>query len=183
MCDTRAVTRLQHSRRDVLVLGFVAAGVLAGCAKRVEPGTAENLPGPKEEGDPLWAPQAKAYLVAVPPDARQEGDRIYPKSLQGRAAKGLVALKAACPFDGVRVSWCRGDRFFSCPGCGSVFTRYGDCVRGPSSVGLARFDLTVNSADEVVIDRALSRAGAPTGVAVKPVIEADTSCRGVLPGS
>lgn len=183
VCDTRLVTARPLTRRQ-FITGLGALGavtVLSGCAKKIEPGSTERLPGTAEDGDPLWSPQAKAYIVAVPADAQVEGDRVYPAELRGRATNGVMALKAKCPNDGVRVSWCRGDRFFSCTGCASVFTRYGDCVVGPSPRGLDRLGLSVNTAGDVVIDRSVVINGPPTGTAIEPKIDPATSCQAVLP--
>ena len=171
-------------RRLLGLLGGAAVSLVAGaCAKKVEPGTTERLPGTAEDGDPLWSPEAKAYIVAVPNDAQAEGDRVYPVFLRGRSANGIVALKAKCPNDGIRVSWCRADRFFSCTGCGSVFTRYGDCVAGPSPRGLDRLGLSVSAAGDVVIDRSVVIYGPPTGTAITPKIDPATSCQAVLPAT
>jgi Rieske Fe-S protein len=161
--------------------GVALAGSITGCGKRVQPGTTEALPGSREDGDPLWAPDAKAYVIAVPAEAQREGDQTYPGWLPGQAAEGIAALRAACPNDGVRVSWCRGDRFFSCPGCASVYTRYGDWVSGPSPRGLDRFGITVTAAREVIIDRSVVHDGAPRGIAISPTVAPGTLCRGVRP--
>lgn len=192
-CDTRSVSSETLNRRQLLRklagvglvgLGALGAGLsVGGCSKRVEPGTTEALPGLHDDGDPLWAPEAEAYLIAFPALAQADADRNYPMRLRGRDSSGVVALKAACPNDGVRVSWCRGDRFFRCAGCSSVFTRYGDCVDGPSPRGLARLELSVNKAREVVIDRSVVIDGPLRGTAIAPAIDPATPCRSLLPAS
>jgi hypothetical protein len=183
VCDTRFVVEPTMNRRQLLgLLGSGAVSLaLVACAKKIEPGSSERLPGTAEDGDPLWSPEAKAYIVAVPTEAQAEGDRVYPVDLRGRATNGIMALKAKCPNDGIRVSWCRGDRFFSCTGCGSVFTRYGDCIAGPSPRGLDRLGLSVSAAGDVVIDRSVVINGPPTGTAIEPKIDPATACQAVLP--
>ena len=168
-------------RRCLLLLTAGVAFALPGCSKRTEQGSTRRLPEPHRDGDPLWAPEAKAYLISVPVAAQREGDRTYPGWLRGKSSAGIVALRAACPNDAVAVSWCRGERFFSCPGCGSTFTRYGDYVDGPSPRGLDRFEISLTDTNEVIIDRAVISPGPPRGVTIGPLVDPGTFCDEVQP--
>ncbi len=161
----------------VLAASGLSSLIVGGCSRRTQPGTTQRLQGTKEDGDPLWSPESKAFLIAFPADAQMAGDQIYPAWLRGHGADGVEALRSQCPNDGVVVSWCRGDRFFSCPGCLSVFTRYGDYVSGPSPRGLDRYGLSISKTNDVVIDRSVVRPGPPHGIALGPFIEPGTPCR------
>ena len=183
MCDTRLVTPPTLTRRQLLT-GLVVVGVLApltGCAARIEPGSTEKLPGPAEDGDPLWSPEAKAFLIAIPERLLGVMDREYPLQLRGKAASGIVALKALCTYDRVRVSWCRGDGGFNCPTCESDYTRYGESLSGPATRGLDRFEVSISRSNDVVIDRTSVLAGPPRGVFLDPPDTTKPACRPVFP--
>jgi cytochrome b6-f complex iron-sulfur subunit len=101
---------------------------------RVEGGfggaVAAGAEGGFPEGEVRYFPEGRFYLTRV------DGE--------------LIALYQACPHLGCRVPYCESSGRFECPCHGSIFTRKGEYVEGPSPRGMDQFPLTVEDRAGVV---------------------------------
>lgn len=51
---------------------------------------------------------------------------------------GIHAFSAVCPHMGCMVQWNAEEKSFDCPCHGSRFTKEGDVINGPATIGLAK---------------------------------------------
>lgn len=72
--------------------------------------------------------------------------RFYVTRIDGE----LIALYQKCPHLGCRVPYCETSGQFECPCHGSIFTRKGEYLAGPSPRGMDQFPLTVEDRTVVV---------------------------------
>ncbi len=96
---------------------------------------------------PLFIPAAQSYIL--PFQANVAGTAFDGKSV---VASGLVALWQRCVHLGCRVPWCDSSIGFECPCHGSKYNAHGEYEDGPAPRNLDRFIVTVNDADELIID-------------------------------
>ena len=85
----------------------------------------------------------------------------------------IVALSHKCTHLGCRVPYCESSGRFECPCHGSVFSRAGDYIAGPSPRGMDRYEVEVDEAGMVHIDTGVTIKGGAPGT-----MELDEPARG-----
>jgi cytochrome b6-f complex iron-sulfur subunit len=159
------VTRRQFFNRGILgIFGiFLAQFGIAGLAfmwprlraggfgGKVNAGKVEDIEAqlfaPDGRVQPLFISSAQAYVL--PFQGQVEGS-----SFEGLpvVAGGLIALWQRCVHLGCRVPQCDTSQGFECPCHGSKYNYHGEYEDGPAPRNLDRFVITVNDADELIID-------------------------------
>ena len=117
----------------------VNAGKLADIAAEVDPGDGRITP--------YFIAAAQAYVVPFNADAAGSSFDGLPV-----VAGGYMALWQKCVHLGCRVPTCDSSQGFECPCHGSKYNYHGEYEDGPAPRNLDRFVVTVNDADELVID-------------------------------
>jgi cytochrome b6-f complex iron-sulfur subunit len=159
------VTRRQFFNRGILaVFGIFllqfAGGALAlmwpklragGFGSKVNAGKVADIKAELTDAQgrvqPLFVSAAQSYVVPVTGD------------LSGSAFDGipvvageLMALWQKCVHLGCRVPTCDSSQGFECPCHGSKYNYHGEYESGPAPRNLDRFVVSVNEADELIID-------------------------------
>jgi len=157
------------SRRRFLAAAGGAA-LLAGCARDAvrETSLVDFLGEEREAGDPLWSPEARAYVAEFPARYLPAAKAAYTDAQYASVALGLVALWIVCPEDRAEVEYCLTTPGFSCPGCGTRYTAVGEHVNGPSPRGLDRYRVEKDAAGGLVLDRGERVRGPAAGIRVLP---------------
>lgn len=176
---------LAHSVQEVSVrigrrsvLARLAA--LGGCGWLESESIVESLPGTSPftrevrievaeldaffaTGRAFYAANARAWIVGVPPEAKDalatSGDYTNAKA----AETGFLCLYQKCTHLGCRVPECLTSGLFECPCHGSRYTRFGEYLAGPAPRGLDRFPSRIED-NELVIDVSTIVEGLPRGV-------------------
>lgn len=104
---------------------------------------------------PKFVPAAQTWVVPfemakLPGSSFEE----FPFVVAGGGADGvgLMALWQRCVHLGCRVPACGPSQGFECPCHGSKYNAHGEYSQGPAPRNLDRFEVTVNDADELIIN-------------------------------
>lgn len=104
---------------------------------------------------PKFVASAQAWIVPFPM-SELEGSSFEatPFVVAGAEADGvgLMALWQRCVHLGCRVPSCESSQGFECPCHGSKYNGHGEYSQGPAPRNLDRFGVSVNDADELIID-------------------------------
>lgn len=159
------VTRRQFFNRGILaVFGIFllqfAGGALAmmwpklhsgGFGSKVNAGKVTDIEVALRDAQgrvhPMFVSAAQAYIVPVQGDLTGSQFDGIPV-----VASGLMALWQKCVHLGCRVPTCDSSQGFECPCHGSKYNYHGEYESGPAPRNLDRFVVTVNDADELIID-------------------------------
>jgi cytochrome b6-f complex iron-sulfur subunit len=123
--------------------GGFGSKVVAGTVADIE----AELFTPDGRVQPLFLSAAQSYVVPFRGDAAGSSFDGLPV-----VAGGLMALWQRCVHLGCRVPTCESSQGFECPCHGSKYNYHGEYEDGPAPRNLDRFVVTVNDADELVID-------------------------------
>jgi len=163
--ETMGVTRRQFFNRGLLgVFGLFLAqfGIASlaflwprlksgGFGSKVNVGKIEDLRIAALTADgrarPVFVSAAQAYVVPV--QGSLDGS-----SFEGLpvVAGGMMALWQRCVHLGCRVPECESSQGFECPCHGSKYNFHGEYEDGPAPRNLDRFVVSLNDADELIID-------------------------------
>ncbi|HEX5097777.1 MAG TPA: Rieske 2Fe-2S domain-containing protein [Acidimicrobiia bacterium] len=145
------------------VLGFLWPLKGGGFGGKVKAGSYEDfVTYVSENREPLYVPDARAYLRPYPPTALPAAKKVYSPVILAGMEEGLVALWQRCVHLGCRVPWCQSSQWFECPCHGSKYNAVGEKRDGPAPRGLDRFPVTVDGGD-IVIDTSTVVEGPPIG--------------------
>jgi len=145
------------------VLGFLWPTSMGGFGGKIDAGNLDAaLAQIAETREPIYVPQAKAYLQPYPKDALAAAKKVYAPGIVSGMEQGVTALFQRCPHLGCRVPWCRTSQWFECPCHGSKYNRVGEKKDGPAPRGMDRFVVTIEDG-AVVIDTATVFQGPPIG--------------------
>ena len=131
------------------ILAFLWPKISGGFGSDVDAGNVADLVPEMTDAagliTPAFIPDARAYVVPVPPEATgQLGD-------MGLVAGGLMALYQRCVHLGCRVPWCGDSQGFECPCHGSKYNSIGEYFAGPAPRNLDRFGVHVTEAGRLII--------------------------------
>ncbi len=163
--ESYGVTRRQFFNRGILgIFGLFLAqfGIASlafmwprlksgGFGSKVNAGKIEDLEiaALTEDGrvQPVFVSAAQAYVVPV--QGSLEGS-----SFDGLpvVAAGMMALWQRCVHLGCRVPQCDSSQGFECPCHGSKYNFHGEYEDGPAPRNLDRFVVSINEANELIID-------------------------------
>ena len=122
-----------------------------GFGSKVNVGKIEDLRLASQTADgrvqPVFVSAAQAYVVPV------QGS-LAGSSFDGLpvVAGGMMALWQRCPHLGCRVPRCGSSQGFECPCHGSKYNFHGEYEDGPAPRNLDRFLVSLNDANELIID-------------------------------
>ncbi len=108
----------------------------------------------KAGGGFFYAPEGRMWITEFPAESIENAATsygFYPQVEQGLQA-GVTALFQTCPHLGCRVPECGTSQWFECPCHGSQYNRVGEKKGGPAPRGMDRFPMTVNAANELLVD-------------------------------
>ncbi len=108
----------------------------------------------KAGGGFFYVPEGRMWITEYPHDAlakASENYGFYPQVESGLNA-GVTALYQTCPHLGCRVPECGTSQWFECPCHGSQYNRVGEKKGGPAPRGMDRFPMTVNAAQQLLVD-------------------------------
>lgn len=125
----------------------------------------------RENKEPFYYPQGRAYLIEYDPSLDPEGR--YAELTGGTR---VMALYQVCVHLGCRVPWCQTSQWFECPCHGSRYNRWGEYRGGPAPRGLDRFATSLNDDGQVVIDTSVIVSGPSRQVAVLDQTPEGPSC-------
>ncbi len=141
-------------RRQFLTVTAVSiAGIALGAcddgsslpSSGIDLGTAEEVGAAIEQAGGAWyVPEAKGYVVAVPPEHRDALAAAVDDSIRPGVEAGVLALAQKCPHMGCRVPYCDSSGWFECPCHGSRFTQFGELRRGPARRGMSYLPVEVD---------------------------------------
>jgi cytochrome b6-f complex iron-sulfur subunit len=137
--------------------GFLATAVAffaAGCGRQRDPEVIETrtkVEGLGEDDEPVYIPEARAYLVRYPAAALDRARDVYPRDVVEGLAIGLTALYQKCTHLGCRVPFCSSSQWFECPCHGALFNKAGEVMGGPAPRGLDRFVLEVEDGELFIV--------------------------------
>jgi cytochrome b6-f complex iron-sulfur subunit len=123
--------------------GGFGSKVVAGKVADIE----AELFTPDGRVQPLFLSAAQSYVVPFRATAAGSSFDGLPV-----VAGGLMALWQRCVHLGCRVPTCESSQGFECPCHGSKYNYHGEYEDGPAPRNLDRFVVTINDADELVID-------------------------------
>ncbi len=123
--------------------GGFGSKVVAGKVADIE----AELFTPDGRVQPLFLSAAQSYVVPFRGDPAGSSFEGLPV-----VAGGLMALWQRCVHLGCRVPTCDSSQGFECPCHGSKYNYHGEYEDGPAPRNLDRFVVTVNDANELVID-------------------------------
>lgn len=131
------------------ILAFLWPKISGGFGSDVDAGNVADLVPEMTDAagliTPAFIPDARAYVVPVPPEATgQLAD-------MGLVAGGLMALYQRCVHLGCRVPWCGDSQGFECPCHGSKYNSIGEYFAGPAPRNLDRFGVHVTEAGRLII--------------------------------
>ena len=174
--ETVGVNRRQFFNRGILAaqslalgsfglatIGFLWPSLSGGFGGRVKAGKVSDVMGEiQETKQPVYVPEARAYLNPYPGSALPEAKRVYSESILPGMEQGVVALFQKCPHLGCRVPWCQTSQWFECPCHGSKYNRVGEKKGGPAPRGMDRFPVEVTP-DAIVINTGIVVQGPAIG--------------------
>lgn len=177
--ETLGVTRRQFLNRGIVAmfglgLASFGAAVLAqlwprpteGFGARINVGKISNIQDSIVAGDGFfYFPEGRMWLTEYPESALPKAAStysFYPQVEQGLQA-GVVAIFQTCPHLGCRVPECATSQWFECPCHGSQYNQVGEKKGGPAPRGMDRFPMTVNAANELIVDTGNVIQGPPIG--------------------
>jgi cytochrome b6-f complex iron-sulfur subunit len=177
--ETLGVTRRQFLNRGIVAmfsLGLAAFGAAvlaqlwprptAGFGARINVGKIPNIEDSIIAGGGFfYVPEGRMWLTQYPESALPKAEAtysFYPQVEQGLQA-GVVALFQTCPHLGCRVPECQTSQWFECPCHGSQYNQVGEKKGGPAPRGMDRFPMSVNSANELIVDTGNVIQGPPIG--------------------
>ncbi len=163
--ETMGVTRRQFFNRGILGLFglFLAQFGIAslafmwprlksgGFGSKVNVGKIEDLRIASQTADgsvqPVFVSAAQAYVVPVQGSLEDSSFDGLPV-----VAGGMMALWQRCVHLGCRVPKCESSQGFECPCHGSKFNFHGEYEDGPAPRNLDRFVVSLNDANELIIN-------------------------------
>ncbi len=177
--ETLGVTRRQFLNRGIVAmfsLGLAAFGAAvlaqlwprptAGFGARINVGRISDIKDSIAAGDGFfYFPLGRMWLTEYPTNALPKAQStygFYPQVEEGLQA-GVVALFQTCPHLGCRVPECATSQWFECPCHGSQYNRVGEKKGGPAPRGMDRFPMSVNAANELIVDTGNVIQGPPIG--------------------
>ena len=175
--EVLAVTRRQFLNRSIInffglglagfgaaSIGFLWPSLSGGFGSKIRAGSLNEILGRIETSrEPVYLPEARAWLTAYPPAALGNARREYSGAVLAGMEEGVVALYQKCVHLGCRVPWCKSAQWFECPCHGSRYNRVGEKKGGPAPRGLDRFPVEVDGG-VVVVDTGTLVQGPAIGV-------------------
>lgn len=159
---------------------FVAVGavVLGACSKDLQRDKLVAIAAAaREPGEPLWSGITNSFVVAVTPEGQAELKTMGPVFTE-LGSNRLIALANECTYSAAhigRLAWCRPSGVFVCLDCSSRWTKYGTVVAGPATHNLTFLTLSLNSDDDIIIDKRARTPGAPS-VPSQPNQPVESTC-------
>ena len=166
--ETLGVSRRQFLNRGIVAmfsLGLAAFGAAvlaqlwprptAGFGARINVGRISDIKDSIVAGDGFfYFPQGRMWLTEYPASALPKAEStygFYPQVEEG-LQQGVVAIFQTCPHLGCRVPECATSQWFECPCHGSQYNQVGEKKGGPAPRGMDRFPMSVNAANELIVD-------------------------------
>ncbi len=145
-------------------VGFLWPSGTGGFGGAVTVGKIGNIKdGIKQGGGFFYAPEARSWITAYPPEALPLAETVYPESLLVTMRQGLTILSQKCPHLGCRVPDCQTSQWFECQCHGSQYNRVGEKKAGPAPRGMDRHPATVAGNGDVTIDTGTTIPGPAIG--------------------
>ena len=145
--------------RRTFVLGVGALFAGAACGRGVAARQqAVDLPAAAtvdlyRGGEPRYVEDARAWVTPVPAVAAARAKALLPDDMQKSLASGFLALSEACPFDKLRLVFCKTAGWFECPGCGSRYDGLGSATGGPTAAGMTMLPVSLDDGEVIVHPR------------------------------
>ena len=136
---------------------------LGSLGRSIEVGAIDDVLTDTAEG-PLYVPEARAWLIALPADEAAAVAKTADPALGGGLERGLLALSQRCPHLGCRVPYCQSSGWFECACHGAYFTRTGEHRAGPGPRGMDPMPVLVDGG--VVSIVAVRIEGPPVGTQI-----------------
>jgi len=114
----------------------------------------------------FYVPEGRMWVTEYPSEAVENATSSYGffDQVEGGLRAGVTALYQTCPHLGCRVPECGTSQWFECPCHGSQYNRVGEKKGGPAPRGMDRFPMSVNAANELLVDTGTVIQGPPIGV-------------------
>jgi cytochrome b6-f complex iron-sulfur subunit len=111
----------------------------------------------------FYAPEARSWITAYPPDALSKAEATYQTALLAGMREGIIVSYQKCPHLGCRVPQCVSSQWFECGCHGSQYNRVGEKKGGPAPRGMDHFAAEISGTGDVVIDTGTVWQGRPIG--------------------
>jgi cytochrome b6-f complex iron-sulfur subunit len=113
----------------------------------------------------FYVPEGRMWVTEYPAESVENATTNYGffDQVEGGLRAGVTALYQTCPHLGCRVPECGTSQWFECPCHGSQYNRVGEKKGGPAPRGMDRFPMTVNAANELLVDTGTVIQGPPIG--------------------
>jgi len=157
-------TGLSTGMFGAAVVGFLWPPFITGFGADVNMGPiADLLSQVSDSNGFLYKPEARAWITAYPPGAKEKARSVYSGAELAGMEEGVVALFQKCPHLGCRVPECLTSQWFECPCHGSQYNRVGEKRGGPAPRGMDRFAMEVKDGSLIVKTGTVIQ-GPPIGV-------------------
>lgn len=119
----------------------------------------------KAGGGFFYVPEGRMWITEYPSESVENAMNNYGffDQVEGGLRGGVTALYQTCPHLGCRVPECGTSQWFECPCHGSQYNRVGEKKGGPAPRGMDRFPMSVNAANELLVDTGTVIQGPPIG--------------------
>jgi cytochrome b6-f complex iron-sulfur subunit len=162
-----------------LLLAFTASGCLREGAASKRSQVPVDAGAELARNRPYYVPDARAWIVAVPREARERAELLLP-DLRTDIQRGMLALSDRCPRRDARLNYCETAAWFECPNCGSQFDALGGKKGGPSPRGMSYYGLDFSPTGDVSIAIHPLYPGLPLDVLIVQQASAGPHCVGQL---
>jgi len=157
-------TGLSTGMFGAAVVGFLWPPFITGFGADVNMGPiADLLSQVSDSNGFLYKPEARAWITAYPPGAKEKARSVYSGAELAGMEEGVIALFQKCPHLGCRVPECLTSQWFECPCHGSQYNRVGEKRGGPAPRGMDRFAMEVKDGSLIVKTGTVIQ-GPPIGV-------------------
>ena len=135
------------------VLAFLWPPFITGFGAELNLGKISDLQQAiRDNGNFLYRPEGRAWLVEYPAGSIERASAVYTGPELAGMEAGVIALFQKCPHLGCRVPNCLTSQWFECPCHGSQYSRVGEKRGGPAPRGMDRFAMSVNDANELLVN-------------------------------
>lgn len=119
----------------------------------------------KAGGGFFYVPEGRMWITEYPSASVENALNNYGffDQVESGLRGGVTALYQTCPHLGCRVPECGTSQWFECPCHGSQYNRVGEKKGGPAPRGMDRFPMSVNAANELLVDTGTVIQGPPIG--------------------
>ena len=146
-------------------IAFLWPNLKGGFGSTINAGSVNDIKAQiQQTGQPFYYGAGRFYIVPYNGTGIDEATGVDYYT-EGYLVKGvpLMALYQRCVHLGCRVPYCGSSQWFECPCHGSKYNKAGEYQLGPAPTGLQRFPITVDSANNILVDTSVLNPGPPRG--------------------